>query len=418
MKKIDLTKLVVKAMKTLESFSLSKKVLYNYQGVYRRLVEYYQKFGEIRYSPELSESYLAQFDSKNGKRKYFSGYYGFIRRALRILSELYENKKVIWRLYQYNARKIVPTSNDYLQIHQEYLDYLHNTKLGTSSIHLSEYQARSFLCYLEYTKTFCLKNITPQSLCNYFPYLKDKFNISSMRNVRTYLICFLRYLGERDIVNPMSLVNAIPKRYPRRQPVIPVLSLEEMLALKRIKNVDNINSKRDYAMILLVLSTGLRSIDILHLQRNDIDWNKMTISVVQSKTGKSLVLPLLTEVGNALADYILNDRPHSDMPQVFLRSCAPYIPLSGHSACWYISKKAFEYAEIRQKEKTRKGFHLLRHSIATRLLTVDIPLPVISSILGHQRNESSNVYLSVDEFHLKQCALDLDNVPVFRKELQ
>ena len=52
MKKIDLTKLIAQAMKTLESFSLSKAVLYNYQSVYRRLSEYYQKFGEIRYCPK------------------------------------------------------------------------------------------------------------------------------------------------------------------------------------------------------------------------------------------------------------------------------------------------------------------------------------------------------------------------------
>ena len=93
--------------------------------------------------------------------------------------------------------------------------------------------------------------------------------------------------------------------------------------------VRQLSGKRNYAMLLLALRTGLRSIDIVNLKLGDIQWKRNTIEIVQAKTGTPLVLPLLTDVGNAIADYILNGRPDSQQPYIFLRTQAPYRKLSG-----------------------------------------------------------------------------------------
>lgn len=74
-------------------------------------------------------------------------------------------------------------------------------------------------------------------------------------------------------------------------------------------------------------------------------------------------------------------------------------------------------SDIRQSGHQRKGFHLFRHSLATRMLSQEIPLPVISNTLGHGSMSSSNVYLSTDEKHLKSCALTLQGIEVTREEL-
>lgn len=77
-------------------------------------------------------------------------------------------------------------------------------------------------------------------------------------------------------------------------------------------------------MLLLALRTGLRSIDISNPQLINIHWKANTIEIVQKKTGTPLVLPLLTDVENVIADYILNGRPYSQLPQIFLQTHAPY----------------------------------------------------------------------------------------------
>ena len=75
-------------------------------------------------------------------------------------------------------------------------------------------------------------------------------------------------------------------------------------------------------------------------------------------------------------------------------------------------------AGIRQGVNERKGFHCLRHSLAARMLAQEVPLPVISSILGHGNPESTKTYLSTDLEHLRVCALTLDGIEVAQEELR
>jgi len=170
-------------------------------------------------------------------------------------------------------------------------------------------------------------------------------------------------------------------------------------------------------MLLLALRTGLRSIDISNLQLINIHWKANTIEIVQEKTGTPLVLPLLTDVGNAIADYILNGRPYSQLPQIFLQTHAPYHKLSGRSSCYSVSRKTMKDAGIRQDNGDQRGFHCLRHSLAARLLSEETPLPIISSILGHRNKDSTKVYLSTDLAHLRACALSLQGIEVTKEEL-
>ena len=129
---------------------------------------------------------------------------------------------------------------------------------------------------------------------------------------------------------------------------------------------------------MLAMRTGLRSIDIVNLKLADIKWRINTIEIIQQKTKRPLVLPLLAEVGNAIADYIMGGRPVSDCKYVFLRSLAPHRQLD--CSCTYkVSSKVMKDAGICQAEGERRGFHRLRRTIATRLLENETPLPVIST---------------------------------------
>mgnify|MGYP002477249219 FL=1 len=147
------------------------------------------------------------------------------------------------------------------------------------------------------------------------------------------------------------------------------------------------------------------------MKLEDIDWVNDTISIIQSKTGKPFKIPLTADVGNVLSSYILNERPKTENPCVFLRSLAPFRPLSGHSACYALVRKSFYQAGIRLGNE-RKGIHVIRHSAASRMLSKGVPVTTISSMLGHSNKTSTDIYLSTDAESMKECAIDLAEIPM------
>lgn len=183
-------------------------------------------------------------------------------------------------------------------------------------------------------------------------------------------------------------------------------------------NHNTLIGKRDYAILLIALRLGLRSVDITNLTLAQLKWQRNTLEMVQQKTGRLLIVPLLADVGNAIIDYLLNGRPTSLEPYVFLRNQAPFTKLSGNTAVYHIVSGYMKKAGIRQDEGDRKGVHCLRHTVAARLLAAETPLPIISSVLGQADKNSARVYLSTDMEHLRSCALGLAGIEVVKEDLQ
>ena len=163
--------------------------------------------------------------------------------------------------------------------------------------------------------------------------------------------------------------------------------------------------KRDYAMVLLAARYGLRISDIIGLRFCNLDWEDNRISLVQQKTGKRVTLPLSEEVGSAIIEYIRHGRPQIDLPYVFLKAHAPY----GELKATGLASNLGDWMRAAGIDSTgrKHGPHALRHSLATNLLGVNQPIPVISEILGHSTTESTTVYTRVSVDMLRRCALDV-----------
>lgn len=196
---------------------------------------------------------------------------------------------------------------------------------------------------------------------------------------------------------------------------IQYLSETEIKAIKHILEHDRTISLQDKAVATIALYTGLRSCDISALTMKDFDWEGDLIVITQSKTGTPLTLPLRAVVGNAVYDYLVEERPKSDEPYVFLTVNAPYRKLHT-SNLNAICVKIMHKAGIRLKSSDRKGLHLFRHYVATSLLQSGVQQPVISATLGHSSPESLDPYLNTEFKRLKECALSVEDYPV-RKEV-
>ena len=91
-------------------------------------------------------------------------------------------------------------------------------------------------------------------------------------------------------------------------------------------------SLRDTAMFAVAASLGLRAGDIVRLTLSDIDWIHHEIHFVQNKTGVELHLPLEASVGNAIANYILHERPKTQSRALFIRSRIPFDAMTSTAA--------------------------------------------------------------------------------------
>ncbi len=175
-------------------------------------------------------------------------------------------------------------------------------------------------------------------------------------------------------------------------------------------NIETAIGKRDYAIMTIASQTGLRAVDIKNLKRSDIDWRTNEIRIIQHKTKRALSIPLRTEMGNAIADYLLHGRPESSIPNIFLCAKSPIRPLGDYTIS-HIVTTHMKCAGV--AKKTRRGSHSFRRSFGKKLLVAETSLDMLSELLGHTNINSSKTYAAINERELKMCALSLSFI---RKE--
>lgn len=221
---------------------------------------------------------------------------------------------------------------------------------------------------------------------------------------------FLRYLHATG-QHGTDLAAQLPTVRVTKQARIPsAWTAEQVTQILKAVDRGNPAGKRDYAMILLAARLGPRSMDIKHLQLQHLHWAERRIEFVASKTGQRLSLPLLPDVGWAIIDYLQHGRPAVDSPYVFLRHLAPIVPFADDDHLHQIIEKYRQLAHVSLPPKRRRGFHALRHTLASVLLDQGTPLSVIADVLGHADPESTGVYLKIDVSRLRECAGDPDQV--------
>jgi integrase/recombinase XerD len=216
---------------------------------------------------------------------------------------------------------------------------------------------------------------------------------------------FLRFLQWEGIIDA-DLTRVVPKLPHWRLASIPRhLPWERVRAL-----IDSIDTRtpwglRDRAVLLLIAMLGIRGAEVRRLLLTDIAWRSSEIHLPQTKTYRARVLPLPHEVGAALSDYILHGRPRVRAPQVILRHDAPIGPLSSPSAVGRIVTRNLRRAAI--VAPARSGTHMLRHSLATRLVNRGVPIKQIADLLGHCSIDTTAIYSKVDVTQLTAVALPL-----------
>jgi site-specific recombinase XerD len=156
--------------------------------------------------------------------------------------------------------------------------------------------------------------------------------------------------------------------------------------------------KRDFAILLLAASLGVRASEIAGLRLEDLDWKRGVARFIQLKNRHVLHLPLSWSLVKALADYLKNERPRpSPYRHVFLGQTAPRRPLSPRTVSILIARR------MRQASITASG-HQLRHAFARELLRRGTPFSTLQELLGHTHISSTQVYTKIDLRQLREVA--------------
>ena len=217
----------------------------------------------------------------------------------------------------------------------------------------------------------------------------------------TALRSFLQYAQYRGEVG-LELAAAVP--------VVPNWSMSSIPRAISADQVDQLLAsidqrtamgRRDYAILLLLARMGLRSSEVVGLELDDIDWNR-AILTVRGKGGQRHEFPLSPEVGQAIAAYLYDGRPHSLSRRVFLRAKAPIRGFRSASGVGSIVRHALQRAGI---EAPTYGTHQFRHGLATDLLRQGASLSEIGDVLGHRHPQTTMMYTKVDLEALRTLAL-------------
>ena len=222
---------------------------------------------------------------------------------------------------------------------------------------------------------------------------------------------FARFMAEKHPELP-DISPALVFSAAKRRRVYVGYTHEDAQKIFSAINRSSTMGMRDYAMIMLAYTTGLRGCDIVNLKFDSIDWDACELRLVQEKTNIPVSLPLDTKTGNAIADYILHARPKCKSEYIFLRVLRPYTKIG---SMWTVIAK---YAHIALgKDQKMNGPHAFRRGMGRQLLEANIPAPLICDILGHSSSVSLRQYTASSLEKLKVCAGTISAIPIAQEAL-
>lgn len=265
--------------------------------------------------------------------------------------------------------------------------------------------AGDFLRFLHYEDDpQCLAHIQAADLERFIVQASSRLGRITMQKVIAIMRSFLRFLSAtgRASVGLDQYLEA-PRHY-RGQHLARALAWTEVLSILRAIDQSTVKGRRDYAMLLLIATYGLRRGEVSSLTLDDVRWRTRVISVPRPKIGTPLEFPLTDEVATALVAYLRDRAIGTGARQLFLRVRAPQGPILSSAI-----GDVFDYWTARAGVRMPGlgGPYVLRHGVAMNLLRRGTPLKTIGDLLGHRSVESTGIYLRLQIEDLRDVALPL-----------
>lgn len=276
-----------------------------------------------------------------------------------------------------------------------YVDYLRqDLGLAENSVHVYAPFIREFLRSQEVGDDGCLLPgaFDATTIRSYLLARSKGRSGEYMRLMAVALRSFCHFLFLHGYT-PRDLAISVPRVSKWRQSSVPMfLTPEQEETILSSTDRSTSRGRRDYAILLLLARLGLRAGEIVALELDDIHWRSAEL-VVHGKGKMVEHLPLLDDVGGALASYLHDDRLASESRKVFLRMLAPRVGLTGPASIGHIVRLAFARAGLRPA--CRGAAHLFRHGLATTMIRHGASMAEIAEVMRHRSQNTTAIYAKV-----------------------
>ena len=218
------------------------------------------------------------------------------------------------------------------------------------------------------------------------------------RSMQKAMRLFLRFAADRGWVD-RDMVGSVPSLVSWRLSTLPRrLSEEEVSQLLASPFEDGRCPRRDWAILCLLATYGVRRGQVSALRLEDLDWQGRTLTFAAHKGGKTVRHSLVPAVAEALVAYLRDERPESEQGWIFLQQRPPHTRLSPGAITAIVKVRS-----------ARRGVgpispHALRHTFASRLLRGGQSMKTIADLLGHRSLTSVGIYAKVDDSRLLEVA--------------
>jgi len=344
--------------------------------------------GRLKWDQIFSFEVLDLFQKEVGK------HYG---RAVRGLS---------WYLFVHQKIKR-PIEKHFVPLPPVYEQYLaYRQKSGQVTERTVKQIRRVLVAFRRYLKTadIDLGTLKIEHVDDFLAQFLVGFAPNSGRIYRSHLKGFLRYLYHQKGIIGHNLASLVVGRRSYAQDKPPkFLRPHEVQKLFACLSLGSATAIRTHAMVHLAYFLGLRPVEIHSITLDDINFSQAELTVKRRKNDNPMVLPIPPAVLKAISAYMIGARPKSRYRALFLGHYPPHRPLCSGAVGYYLT------AAI-QQAGLKGTAYWLRHTYAQNLLESGASIFEIKQMLGHDKIESSKVYLHVHIKLMRQVLFDEETV--------
>jgi site-specific recombinase XerD len=388
-------------LKTMGYADLSR--YYFYELIFRRLIQFALNHGKEKFSSELSELFLREWEAAGAKKTIDQHeHLRKARRAMKMLADF----TLTGACQTARHKKTPPPPPKMLAGAMDaFLHYWENERhVSPKTLEYGRWALSQLLFFLDQKGIHSWSDLRPELFSAFFA-TRTNLGQRSLKLMATVLRVFLRWQFMSGVSGRDWSHHVPPFRGFRNQRIPAVWSDKELNTLLTAVDRNRPKGKRDYAILLLACRLGMRAGDIRDLRLENLNWDDARIEFEQNKSGRRALLPLTEEIGLALIDYLQNARPAGKFREIFLSVHPPCAPLARGNKLYGIIERYRTLAGVTLPQQA-KGLHSLRHTIASRLLNAGNPLESIADILGHASMDTTRIYTRIDVEQLRGVALD------------
>lgn len=292
--------------------------------------------------------------------------------------------------------EVAPSIAWQLRLLADYDEHLRDTRGLTPGVRLAEAEVVRLLLAFHRQRhgEADLTVLSGQDVLEHFQEMGEHYRcVASRQKFAGHLRQVLRFLRLRGLVE-RDFAGTVPLFVNYRLSTVPDhLAWSDVQRLIKAIDVDVAPGRRDRAILLLIAGLGLRPGTVRALTLDEIHWRSGELRIPRTKNRRGINLPLTEEIGDALSEYVLKERPETKLRTVFLRHTAPHRPFASSSAITAMIYGRLDRAGV---PRAKGAANLLRHSLATQLVNGGVPIKQVSDVFGHASIDTTAIYTKVD----------------------